>query len=1278
MSYKYFIYLFILSVSFIILFSSRVHAANGDITAVRILDNGWMAEIDIQGFKTNGSYNFGLGTNNDPSNATVVFTVTSEGYNSSGNLGILNRTVYGTYWIRKAYPNDALKDESNNTENVTLKIALSDFIYADDKQGGVGTSGRNASVSIASRFYYDNATGGSNNYSLEISNFSVLSNSSLSYPKVIGRWAWPGFERLTSDFLVEAVAFQKFARNGKPVAAVLFTANDRSNNSVSSWVTNMNISTRRDINNIQVYATTIDIDSLNQGEIIDVNFVAYPWVGDASSILNSTVGADGVTQPDERLGPLHELNDKTGAYGIGYSLVSNNTGNDTTGTVYPNQSSAESGNAYATIEKAAEGLKTYHNSNYGRNTAAGGIILLAEGNHVFPGTTPANLGSFNDTWMIIKPASSATKANTFIRGGTNVQFQATRLKIEGLTFSNTTGVNTLRGRTASDVLWLNNNTISLTQTAPFYSFQNAYATQNDITALSGGFQNFGATKMPYALIRGNNVSRTLIPGDLYAILGNKNIQAEFNDYNDVAGHKLSNNSVYAFNSAYNITSPLSGSTGIALYSNTTEGIAIIQNVAEKTNSVQPIFQIAADNSENNTNNVLLWHNTFVGERTNLGYNTIGNLSALRTNWGNKFNIFQEWNNKADTFTGTGQSPNRTGSWAVGYNVGSLGYISLELNFRGEFDGLSTIWGNLTGISADFISDKSYVGTIEGDGNYSLNKTSIAIDIASGTSSLDQTLPYDFLGNSIYGSPDAGAYEYQPPNTMGSNQIKIYSLARIYGDEKWRYRTETTITNNVTNFSVSISGSDTSQWLDVNVTLWDNTGARHKIWIETSTASGLTNTSHVIGDLVANTDYKIKVDDATQNILGTNCNANICTSNGTGFISFNYTGTYSTHTFDVLEYPVISLISPINKSGSSTGNITLNYNVTSSNNIKNCTLILNNLINMTNSTNINESTQNFTITNLGIGSYNWSVNCTDTLNNTASSTVRLIISNRLASFDGSSTDLTQVDVSNISNFVIEKVNYGKINFSQLIDLSNGSNLDNHVNISFNRIFINSTAIPALNKSAKLVLTNLTFTTPRILKDREVCSSDTCSQESYTGGTLTFNVTSFSEYAAEETPTSSNTISSTSSSNEGSLNYYPTKSDLIEGYTKVFYKNSIINFFAGNYTHDLTIKEITANNITVIVRPTPQIVILSIGDEEKFELTGDSYYDLSVKLNNLQYNLANLTIKYINDSILTPPLENGIKKFEPISEEEPKKLNYILIILLIFIIICLVFYLKRKKH
>jgi len=99
-------------------------------------------------------------------------------------------------------------------------------------------------------------------------------------------------------------------------------------------------------------------------------------------------------------------------------------------------------------------------------------------------------------------------------------------------------------------------------------------------------------------------------------------------------------------------------------------------------------------------------------------------------------------------------------------------------------------------------------------------------------------------------------------------------------------------------------------------------------------------------------------------------------------------------------------------------------------------------------------------------------------------------------------------------VFENSGYGKISFQEPVNLSGGIDSSN-INISFNRIEVNSTALPELNMPATLTLYDLTFSDPRILKDGSVCTD--CNEVSYSGGDLVFNVTSFSVYSAEETPT-----------------------------------------------------------------------------------------------------------------------------------------------------------------
>src|SRR3989344_15962 len=98
-----------------------------------------------------------------------------------------------------------------------------------------------------------------------------------------------------------------------------------------------------------------------------------------------------------------------------------------------------------------------------------------------------------------------------------------------------------------------------------------------------------------------------------------------------------------------------------------------------------------------------------------------------------------------------------------------------------------------------------------------------------------------------------------------------------------------------------------------------------------------------------------------------------------------------------------------------------------------------------------------------------------------------------SHKGNSSDFnasSYADIQNLSNVILEYTSFGKIDFgNEIINLTDDQNpddeidLDSNTNFSFNRIFINSTALPNFNKSATLTLRDLTFTNPRVLRDGE---------------------------------------------------------------------------------------------------------------------------------------------------------------------------------------------------
>ncbi len=749
----------------------------GTITDFRVQADGWFAEIDIAGFSVGGTADYGFQDDNDPdtvdndvTNAKMVLNVSSEGFNAAGVLGTVSRNVFGVKTIRKPFPENTMQDRSVLDERVqngklTVKVALSDFIYRDDRDGGVGTSGQNLRLSLPAGWYTDDGPGGSGLQSRALSNAVVKNFSTLQYPKVIGRWAWPAWERSANNYQVELLPIHRFARNARPVVAVIISANDQSGNNLSLTVNEMNKSARSgDANVVQVYAASIPMAEFDQGEVVDINFRAYPWIGDESSVLDSRTNKDGFLQPDERLGPLHVLNDRSGSYGAGYARVSM-TGVDASGIVAASEAAAATANAFRTIGAAAVAIKAFHQTQFNRDSAAGGVILLEAGDHAYPGSIPAaSLGITMDSWLIIRPAAGATREQARIVSATE-SLKASRVKIEGLNLVLSSG--SIRGNPSTDVLWLHNNLINPETELPFLSWKVAYATQNRISsALEDLAANFGGIRGPFALVRGNDAEAS-VDTHFYAVLGNKNVNGRLFVENVVnsANHHPSHNSIMAFNTNY----ALLHTTSVA-ESSEMSGVAVIQNIFERIGpSPSGVMQVAGSGGKGAAStNLIFWHNTFVGERIQWGYSYNGNVDAplKKLNWGSKFNIFTKQGIKTDTFTDAeGLVENHLANWALVYNVGSVGNKCLNKIFDGDFHGLYSQWGPATGfIEPGFLNDRSKdTGTGEGQGDYRLQESSMAINPVSAPNADEyRVLPFDIFGTPRTGSPDSGATEYESP------------------------------------------------------------------------------------------------------------------------------------------------------------------------------------------------------------------------------------------------------------------------------------------------------------------------------------------------------------------------------------------------------------------------------------------------------------------------------------------------------------------------------------
>jgi hypothetical protein len=654
-------------------------AADGDITAVRISNatngNGWVAEIDIENLSTGGTYAFGMNANNsDPENSKVVFTVTSEGYSTSAVLGTKTRLVYGVPdvnegAVRKTYPNQTSPDETSAAGVLTIRIALSDFIYADDT----------ATVSIGAGWYTE-VGGDGGTTSAATTDLAVTNASTLAYPLPVGRWAWVPYEQVkASSYIIEASIFHRFAENGKPLAAVVFTCTDESAHSVSYTVNEMTRSTRDGAsvsgNKVLVYQANVDLTTLTALENVTCNFLAYPWVGDAAAVLDSSTNAD----PDERLTPFVFFNDKSNLMLGGVAIVDGTNGatwSSGHANVFTTEADAvaaygTTSNSWKTIADAAQAIRDYNadHSGTGDDNAGGGTILLIAGNYDPSAVVWPTSAAMMDTWLTIKPVSTITDNTSVVfnaRAGAQFMKANTKLKYERVTFNTTDTY--MAGATAALVahMWIDGCAYATVGIGPHYGIRHRYMTNSTIAqAVADTSFTYGVALSSWRIMRGNealhaatSVGKQVHP---YCIIGNKGFTpyATCCKTGNTAGLQIYDNGIWAFNSQVGITGATTGGALVFdLATEITYGYAVVQNLIENDTgaSGQPNMAIFHDSVTSASNNILIWNNTLPGNRINWGYNdgsgpsaTTADTAYLHKNWSAIGNMCHSVNNKDDTF-----------------------------------------------------------------------------------------------------------------------------------------------------------------------------------------------------------------------------------------------------------------------------------------------------------------------------------------------------------------------------------------------------------------------------------------------------------------------------------------------------------------------------------------------------------------------------------------------------------------------------------------------------
>ncbi len=117
-----------------------------------------------------------------------------------------------------------------------------------------------------------------------------------------------------------------------------------------------------------------------------------------------------------------------------------------------------------------------------------------------------------------------------------------------------------------------------------------------------------------------------------------------------------------------------------------------------------------------------------------------------------------------------------------------------------------------------------------------------------------------------------------------------------------------------------------------------------------------------------------------------------------------------------------------------------------------------------------------------------------------------------------------DLTSLANLELGNKKFGMIQLKQIVQVVRDTgnykdqlDIDSNLIFAQNKVTLNSSKLPELNRGAVITLYNISVKNPKVLKDGVDCK--TCIINSYSKGTLTFTVTGFSTYEVVEgdTPT-----------------------------------------------------------------------------------------------------------------------------------------------------------------
>src|SRR3989344_1455380 len=377
-------------------------------------------------------------------------------------------------------------------------------------------------------------------------------------------------------------------------------------------------------------------------------------------------------------------------------------------------------------------------------------------------------------------------------------------------------------------------------------------------------------------------------------------------------------------------------------------------------------------------------------------------------------------------------------------------------------------------------------------------------------------------------------------------------------------------------------------------------------------------------------------------------------------------------------PTVTLSAPANLTNQTGATATFSFSVTDaignlfqpSGNLSCQLQLYGNATNNLTLTNVtNQTTTAFTATtNLGQGIYSWFTNCTDTAGNVNSANIRNMIV----------IDSTRPRNANIS-FSLASVPYGdsvSITCSGSDNFNGASALIPGLNVS---LFIQPAGLTSLAPLSQSYANNQTLvysSTSELGVYNVNCTvMDGAGNQNSTSGTFEVVRKQGARAPPSVTSGAQKTVAKTfiSSGSMADLGAIPTATAT----SRLMANGAIARLKINNEDHQITIRDIKDERVTLEIESTPQTLIMAKGDSKDVDLNADGNNDLKITLHGFDVkgraDLSFIALAQPGEEGYVPPV-----KEEPVTGPTPAagSSTWIIILVLAIIVIVGYFLVKRK--